>query len=183
MLKFDDCFENDIVNFLKDKIKSIRVENCVDSFIKYVEDAPEDEDMSFETKYRKELYFNYEQVILRTKLKKYQNKSKEEILEGLKEYMYDIDSSIRSDAENSNIREVFDYWPVEDADAYDVIKDYMTEILNDVVEKANKTSKQKEINDAKRQYDQCKENIERYSKMLEESKAKLAELGVNIEKE
>ena len=57
----------------------------------------------------------------------------------------------------------------------------MIEGLNDTVEESNKTSKQKEIEEAKRQYNNNKKNAEHYSKLLKESKAKLVELGVDIE--
>lgn len=183
MLKFEDCFENNIVNTLKDKIKSIKVENCVDSFIKYIENALEDKDTSFETRYRKELYYNYEQVILRTKLKEYKDKSKEEILEVLKKFMYDINSSIRCDAEDYSIHEVFKFWPIEDIDACDEIKHYMTQTLDRIVEEANKTAEQKEIDAAMATYNNCKKRVKDVTKDLENAKAKLINLGINIEKE
>lgn len=180
MLKFEDCFDVNVVNRLKEMINSIPVEGCVDSFTNYLEEGA-DNNSSFESKFKRKLFNDYEQVILRTYMKEHQNKSKEELLKSIEDLIYDSGTCIRSDVENYSVEEVFKYWSVTDADAHEIIKDYMLETLDKLVEEINKTAKDKEIEEARRQYNNNKKNAEHYSKLLKESKAKLVELGVDIE--
>lgn len=183
MLKFEDCFENNIVNTLREKINSIQLEGCVDSFVKYIEDAIENKDTSFESKFKQELLNNYGQVILKIRMKKYQDKTNGELLEYIEEMIFEDNGSIRYDTENYSIQEVFEFWAIEDIDACDEIKHYMTQTLDRIAEEANKTAEQKEIDAAMATYNNCKKRVKDVTKDLENAKAKLINLGINIEKE
>lgn len=180
MLKFEDCFDVNVVNRLKEMINSIPVEGCVDSFTNYLEEGANN-NSSFEGKFKRKLFNDYEQVILRTYMKEHQNKSKEELLKSIEDLIYDSSTCIRSDAENYSVKEVFDYWPVTDADAHEIIKDYMLETLDKLVEEINKTAKDKEIEEIKTCFVNSKAALDATIKQLEAYEKKLIELGVNVD--
>ena len=182
MLKFENCFEGNLIERLRERINSIQLEGCVSSFVKYIGDVyDEKDDGSFETKFRRKLCSDSDQVVLRVKMKIYQNMSKEELLKLVESLVYDTEGCIRADAENCSVYEVFDYWNVTDADSYDIIKEYMMETLNKLVEEANKTAKDKAIEEAKRSYEYSKEQLARYSDEVKRFEKNLKELEVDVD--
>lgn len=183
MLEFDKCFNNNIVEDLKEKIKNMQLEGCVNSFINYVNNV-DTNDKSFENIYRSRLLDNYQEVILNTKMQKYENMSKEDILKVLRENIYDESACINNDVENYDIHEVFEFWPIKDIDAFEHIKKYMIDTLDELIKETNQTDKEEKIEKLKQEYRSLKKQIDmQFDRLnqLNNIEKELVNLNVNIE--
>ena len=179
MLEFDKCFNNNIVDELKRKIENIKLEGCVNSFINYVDNI-DTNDKSFENIYRSRLLDNYQKVILNTKMQKYENMSKEDILEVLREKIYDETACINNDVENYDIHEVFEFWPIKDIDAFEHIKKYMTDTLDELIKETNQTAEEEKTEKLKQEYKNLKKQISRQLDQLSDIEKELENLNINI---
>lgn len=182
MLEINKYFENNVIAGIKDKINNLSLEGCVNSFINYISDGIDNIDKNtFEWKYVSKLCDNYGDVFADVYMKKYENYSREELLKEVRTIYTDDLISMANDICNESPKNVLEYWPITDADAYDIIKSFMTKHLNEIVAEINKTAKETEIENLKKTRSNMLSNIENADKQLRIAERRLAELGVDVE--
>lgn len=180
MLEMNKYFGSNVVEGIREKIDNLSLQGCVNSFINYISDEVGNIDKNtFEGKYVSKLYDNYGDVFADVYMKKYENYSREELFRQLRLTYTDYLGSMASDISNENPKNVLEYWPITDADAYNIIKSFMTKHLNELVDEVNKTTEESKIEKLKKEYNNELNIIETASKKIHAVKNKLAELGIN----
>lgn len=153
-------------------INALPVENCINVYCEYKTTCSED---TFESKFINNLNNNTKEFAKLIIKKKYNNFSKEELIEIIQELyihgVYTLDAGIDNDEEYLFYQEWFN-----DADLHELIKQELLNTFYETKKQLNTTKKEEEISLLKQNIAIIKSRIEKESEKLEDNEKKLEKL-------
>lgn len=158
---------------LRASIENLPVFNCIERLLEYTGDYTNED--TLENEFRKLLDSNLTKFIVRITTKYYETKSKEEIIKDLIDNMCDGPSSIDYSLENGDgYYLIADYYT--EIEAYPLIKEFMLETLNELINKTNQDMKERKIQIAKENLARAGRNMEAYTEEYKKYKKELEQL-------
>lgn len=168
----NDIFKNQKEEILK-KIENLPVYNCINNFDKYLSQSPNDD---FEYKYINLLCRNREDLAKKVISKYYSKLSKDELLEELIKANIDAPYSFESYFENNELTDFFSNHNHNDADAHELIKEYMLNQYNNLIAELELPAKEEKRNIIIKSIENIEKAIKDNKKELIDLRSKLVEL-------
>lgn len=151
---------------LLERIENLPVFNCIKNFESYLNVKA---DSDFERKYIIALDNNIIDLAKEIIIKHYESLSKEELLNKLVIAHIDSPYSFYSYYDNNELSEFFDNYGYNDADAHELIKEYMLNQYKILVNKLRLTNKEERM-------DSIVKSIEDIEKVIKDKQKKLIDL-------
>lgn len=171
-MEINNVFKNEREEILK-AITSLPKDNCMENFNKYLELSPEGE---FERRYINALNKNLRDFAKKILNNRYNKLSKEELLNIAIEAYIDSPYSYESYRDNDEFDEFIENNTDSLDEAYELIRDYMGECYNILINEIDSSKKQREINNYKNKIKERENYIERYGEEVKKYKEKLVQL-------
>ena len=170
-MKMEKLFVNEKER-IEEVIENLEQENCITNLFKYLEDI--NINNLFERKFHRELVNNEKKLYKRIILDYLRDKSMDNLKELLIE-AYSEGTICYSQADYDEIKD-FILYRTSDEEVYPIIKHYMKECLNNIVEESKTSEKEKEIQKIKETIKRHEESIESFKKIIEENKERMNEI-------
>lgn len=173
----NEMFNSNSIKEINNTINNLEVVGCVDKFISYLESYANDRNKQinlFERQYMSRLCNNVNELLCNIYITRHFNKSKEELLDIISYWYKDGYYGTNDQIENNGLRDTMNF---NDADAYEHIKSYMIETLEDYITEATRTKAEERIKRTEEEIARIEKSIQDSTEKLEKSYKLLQELN------